>query len=82
MLRDLTRLCGPLLLECIVDCHGNPGRTREALFFCDAVDGINDIGREWDIDDNVQAAFETINLPCDLTRESLNKRRLFRVSQR
>ena len=64
--RILAPSCGALLLECIVYCHCNPGRTRKALLFCRIVDGINDIGREWYIDDNVQATFETINQPCNL----------------
>ena len=76
-LTNLTTSCDALLLECIVYCHGNPGRTRKALLFCYIVDGVNDIGRKWYIDDNVQATFKTINQPCDLTGKTLNKRSLF-----
>src|SRR6478672_516086 len=66
-LTNLTTSCDALLLECIVYCHCNPGRTRKALLFCYIVDGVNDIGRKRYIDDNIQATFKTINQPYDLT---------------
>jgi hypothetical protein len=73
---------GTLLLECIIYCHCDPGRTRKALLFGCVVDRIDNVRRERHVDDDVQTTFEAIDQPRDLTGEACDTRSFFSVGQR
>ena len=52
------------------------------MFLGYAVDGVDNVGCEWHVDDDVQTTFEAIYQPRDLAGEARDTRGFFSVGQR